>query len=458
MFKGGRIKSKVVQSTIQNKDVLDMFHGVLGTGEGADLNIEIVYPKYRKVVEHCSRLLRLLETLRDSAAIGHFPAEAGHLAGYVGALREQAAATFQAPDLGALHPSEQNSEKLVNYSAVTREEYDAFAAVYRRLKGSNLVNTVVVACKNMIPYKKYLIDLTALKDRFLTKTAGLSFAPLPGLPAMNFKQIYISDQLSPADRRFILMVLHKLFTISHDVYDTMSSPDIDVNEFVQVIVQSLDEVKKHIPRCEKAFKKIADSVSLLKNNFGSYYKDFVASNNPTIIMENFVLDVSRTTKSSPRIAAQFNCIIKHYRKLASQQASNPKLQVLFQQVDKNFQELEKRSQGADRQEDSSDADSGADSDAANTALPASEAAEEPAVCTRRGEKSRKRRERRRRQRAEQRQVAALDSGATAHGAELDSGATAHGAEPAEAGSAGKLNNTDSGEAFTPPPDAVKSDE
>ena len=357
MSKGGRIKSKVVQSTIQNKDVLDMFHGVLGTGEGADLNIKIVYPKYQKVVEHCNRFMCLLEVLRDSATIGRFPMEASHLAGYISALREQEAATFRAPDLAALHPPdpiERASGSLVNYRAVTREEYDSFMAVYQPLKESNLVKTIIVTCNNLIPHKKSLNDSKALKDRFLMRTAGLSFAPLPGLPAMNFKQIYISDQLSLTDRKFILMVLHKMLTISHDVYDTMSSPDIDVDEFVQVIMSSLDDVKKHIPRCDEAFDKIADSVSLLKGNFGGYYKDFIASNNPTIIMEHFVLDVSKSTKNSTRVATQFRRIISHYRKIASQQANHPKLRALFQQVDKNFQELEKRSQAGDGDTESGD--------------------------------------------------------------------------------------------------------
>jgi hypothetical protein len=104
---------------------------------------------------------------------------------------------------------------------------------------------------------------------------------------------------------------------------------------------SIEEVKKAIPRCDQAFQKIIDSISLLKGNFSNYYKDFTISGNPTIIMENFVLDVSKNTKSSPTVMAQFRKIISHYRKLASQHASNPKLQSLFSQVDANFKELEK---------------------------------------------------------------------------------------------------------------------
>ena len=123
---------------------------------------------------------------------------------------------------------------------------------------------------------------------------------------------------------------------------------------MQVIISSLDDVKKHIPRCDEAFDKIRESVGLLKGNFGGYYKDYVASNNPTIIMENFVLDVSKKTESSPKVTGQFRRIISHYRKLASQQAQHPKLRTLFEQVDKNFSALEKESRVADEADTSSD--------------------------------------------------------------------------------------------------------
>jgi hypothetical protein len=347
----GKIKNKVVRTTLNNQDVLDLFHGVLGTGEGTELNLEIVYPKYRKIMEHCERFVRLLEVFRDTAVMSNFPHEADHLTDYVSALRADLA--FPVPDLAALHPPGPHdlaADKLIAYSAVTLDEYNAFAAAYKKIKTSSAVNTIVVTCKNLVGHRKSLEDPAALNDRFLLRSGGLVVAPLPNLPALNFKQIYGSDMLGPEDRRFVLMVLHKLYKISHDVYDVMSSPDIDVNEFIQVIMASLDDVKKHIPRCSEAFDLIASSVNLLQNNFDDYYKDYVASNNPTIIMENFVLDVSQKAKSSPRIAGQFRRIITHYRKLAAQQASNPKLQSLFQQVDKNFQELEKKVRGGEDDE------------------------------------------------------------------------------------------------------------
>src|SRR5690606_16079398 len=116
-------------------------------------------------------------------------------------------------------------------------------------------------------------------------------------------------------RQYLMVVLHKLYAIGHDVYEAVSAPDVNVNDFVEVIMGSIGDVQKHIPRCDAAFKKIIESVDLLKGNFGDYYKDFTASGNPTIIMENFVVDVSKNTKSSPAVTAQFRRIIAHYRKL-----------------------------------------------------------------------------------------------------------------------------------------------
>lgn len=457
-----KIKSKVVRSTIANKDVIDLFHGVLGTSEGS-VNLSIAHPKYEMIKKQTDRFLRLLEALRDSSVMKKFPDEYVRVARYISAQRDQFDDSFSAPDLApyvassaaveaaaipmatatveasaaavaaaaaskvsaaeaaasaeaaaldaakavaqvaraeegaAKAAAAQIAAEAINKATTAKTIADAAKeaekdpAVWRRLKVApapavapqpsgdpyslvpkdmavkfleafsavkkcSVVNTAIVTCKNLIPHKKYIRDQSDLKDKFL-KGAGMTVSPIEGL-SLNVKQIYISDLLSAVDRKFILIVLHKMWTISHDVYEAVSSPDIDVNEFVMVIMSSIGEVRRHIPRCDQAFDKIIQSVDLLKGNFDGYYRDYVASSNPTIIMENFVLDVSKSTNSSPQVTAQFRKIITHYRKLASQQASHPKLQSLFKQVDKNFQELERQNRAAD----TIDSDSGSGSD------------------------------------------------------------------------------------------------
>jgi hypothetical protein len=367
-----KIKSKVVRSTIANKDVIDLFHGVLGTSEGS-VHLSIAHPKYEMIRKQTDRFLRLLEALRDSSVMKKFPDENGRLAKYITTQRDQYDDSFCAPELAPYIASSGTAEAAAipvaaaaaqsakhppsdPYSMVPPDMAARFLEIFAVVKKCSVVNTAIVTCKNLIPHKRYIRDQNDLKDKFL-KGAGLTVSPIEGL-ALNVKQLYISDLLSAIDRKFILTVLHKMWTISHDVYEAVSSPDIDVNEFVMVIMSSIGEVRRHIPRCNEAFDKIIQSVDLLKGNFDGYYRDYVASSNPTIIMENFVIDVSKSTKSNPTVTAQFRKIIAHYRKLASQQASHPKLQSLFKQVDKNFQELEKQNRAAD----TIDSESGSDSD------------------------------------------------------------------------------------------------
>ncbi len=362
MAKRVQIKSKVVKATLANKDVLDMFHGVLGTSEGA-AQLPVTYPKYLRIAHHTDRFLKLLEMVRDSALFGRFPDFHGHLTHYAATLRAQFARDFCAPNfedhlgvpalhlVGGLPPP----DGAAAYAKIPAEEIAKFNEVFAAVKRCSLVNVVVLTCSNLVKHKKALQDAKALNPKFLTKDAGLSFCPLPDLP-VNFRKLYIDGSLTVDDRQYLMVVLHKLYAIGHDVYEAVSAPDVNVNDFVEVIMGSIGDVQKHIPRCEAAFKKIIESVDLLKGNFGDYYKDFTASGNPTIIMENFVVDVSKNTKSSPAVTAQFRRIIAHYRKLAAQQATNPKLKSLFAQVDANFKELEKKSKEADDEggEDSSE--------------------------------------------------------------------------------------------------------
>ena len=115
-------------------------------------------------------------------------------------------------------------------------------------------------------------------------------------------------------------------------------------------MSSISDVKKHIPRCNDAFNKILEAVDLLKGNFGDYYNDYMSSNNPAIIMENFVVDVARRSDATPQITRQFRQIISYYKKLSSQHATNPKYKAIFKNINKNFDKIERLGRATTKEE------------------------------------------------------------------------------------------------------------
>jgi hypothetical protein len=336
-----KIKSKVVKSTINNKDILETFQELLGTSE-SNVCLPIAYPKYTKLQINVSRYIKLMNMFHSSSCMNKFPDINTCFEQYIKSLEKHFAEAFTAPDLEQYCTKETETLAGPNYSFVPKEVKAEFSKIFNSCKKCNIVNIIIVTCKNLIMYKKFIGDKNNLNDNFLTKKAGNVFDPLPDFPQLNIKKIYNDDILDKNEKNFILIFLSKLYEISYSVYETLSSPDVDVNEFVAVILNSIDTVKKHIPRCDEAFDKIVESVDVLKDNFGGYYKDFMASNNPAIIMENFVFDVSKNTKATPKVTAQFRKIITYYREIATKHAiHDPRLQSLFKHVDRNFEELER---------------------------------------------------------------------------------------------------------------------
>ena len=206
-----------------------------------------------------------------------------------------------------------------NLNLLDVEEKKKFSEHYDTFKNSYLVKDCLSMCNNLIPYKTFIGNQDQLNHRFILKLPGIEFCPFPKhMTTLNIKHLFVlidtyqTKHVSAKEQtiKYIMLVLNKLYVNSHKLYEIISSPDIDVNEFVDVIMSNLGEVKKHIPRCNEAFKKIEDSVFLLKDNFSDYYKDFMSTGNQMIIMENFVLDVSKSTKADAKTTRQFREIIR----------------------------------------------------------------------------------------------------------------------------------------------------
>jgi hypothetical protein len=344
-----------VKATLANKELIGMFSQVLGT-DGGEAQLPAVRSKYERLERHCDRFLRLLELFAGSAVLGRHPAMQAALAAYAEGLRAQKAAAFTAPDLA---PHVRPGLVADDYAGVPAELAGRCYAAPRAAKESNLVSLVIITCRNLLAHRAELEGVLVAPDAdardprrgaklaFLARGAELTFAPLPALEALNFRQVYNHPANAPADRLYVMQVLAKMFEISHALQQAYTAPDIDVRDFVRVVDESIAAVRKEIPRCDAAFAKIRDSVALLEHNFEDYYGEFAVSGNPASIMESFVLDVAKSSDASVEVTRQFKAIISHYRKKMGMAQMHPQLRTVFKAFDDNFTELKREDPGLD---------------------------------------------------------------------------------------------------------------
>lgn len=331
-----KIKTKSVKSTVGNKDILDMFQNMVGIGGESDssMNPKIVFEKYQKLNTAYKRYAKIFDLMLISNAVKRNSIIYDYIVGYVNDMTSLLSELFQLPNYTEL-------QKL-DVGTLPQSEHSKICSEYKKIKNSKLTESMIITCKNLIIHKKYIADQDNLDGKFIVKLPGLQFCPVYGAEGINFKILYGTLGINDSDRKYLLTLLHKIYSISYESYNIISSPDVDMEEFVQVILTAVEQVRKQIPRCDAAFNKIIESVDLLRNNFDGYYKDFVSSNNSAVIMENFIIDVSERTEATPKLTAQFRKIISYYRKVAAQQPqTNSKLNTVFKFLDSNMKELEK---------------------------------------------------------------------------------------------------------------------
>lgn len=328
-----KVKKVKIPLTGKDEGISEMFNQMLGAGAA---NLTISYPKYLRIRNLCKSLVKIFLALADSPYMKSNP-EFAKDRQELHDFCTSATATIEVLFSMDLSEYEWNLET-VDDSIKKR-----FSEIYEAAKKSTLVNTFIVTCDRLVPYKQNFNDLEKLNPKFVTCMAGTEWCPF-SFSRLNYKMLFSQTDIKENSIRFFMTVLYKVFDFSHKLWQETVSPDIDVDQFVNVIMDNMEEIKKRAPelsRCGKAFKKIAESVQLLKSNFNTYYRDFVETKDSTVMMQNFILDVSKQTGSDPEVMREFREIIKYYKKLAKQQPNNPKMKALFDKVSESFSQLEK---------------------------------------------------------------------------------------------------------------------
>lgn len=229
-------------------------------------------------------------------------------------------------------------------------------SVYKRLKDDTEIKSLIEVCACLKRRKQYIEDIKNLDDKIVKREPGLTYFPLKNITDLDFKLIWATCE-SEMIKKYLLTILSHIYNDTMIIYDTIMSPDVDIKKLSETLVVAIDKVKKQIPRCNRAFRAIQESVSLLENNFDKYWVDSVEAQNPSVILECFVSDVSKSQKTDPELTRQFGRIISHLKKMSTGRQNDPRVQSLFRLLGKNFKMMEEQTPGYNRDPDSKDDDS-----------------------------------------------------------------------------------------------------
>lgn len=334
-------KVRVKVKAVKDKELAEMFNQMLGAGD--TVNINICYPRYIQLRGYVEKVLQVLDIFNNKCKFYEsfqelLPCQK-EINDYIERTRSQLAKDYFI-DLSAYE---------WNLSMLSEEQVKEFSKVYDNFKKSETLSVLVAVCDNLIQYKKYIGDEKNLSHKFILTMAGAEFCPFP-FTRLNFKYVLNMVAVDNASNNtvtpitdLLLSVLNKILNITHNLYRVLSTPDIDIDEFVNVVMRNIEEAKKRpeMSRCRRAFDKLTKSVEMLKENFSTYYRDFIESNNSTIIIENFVLDVAKNTKADPQLMREFRTIINYYKKIAASQVKNPQVQGLLNKINEQFAKFDK---------------------------------------------------------------------------------------------------------------------
>lgn len=230
--------------------------------------------------------------------------------------------------------------------------------LYKSIKEGHVIIEVVRLCRNLIQHKRYLVDKDNLSEQFIYREPGDELCLFP-FSSLNFKYMFSYDELSKNEKRksYTMISLHLMYKITHSIYDITTSPDIDIKEFSKLIIKSINQAKKSMPRCDKAFSKITESLDMLIENFSDYYKDFISTKRPEIIIENFMGDIiNNVSETDLQCISQLRKIVSFYKDKAmkSNVKSNPMMERAFESIQEKFNMLDEYTKDNENESDDED--------------------------------------------------------------------------------------------------------
>lgn len=319
----------VVNKSVKDERLMDMFSQMVGSKEADPL---VIMPKFNNVRKHAITIVKTLDKF---------------------AKNEKLRAMFTSDveiDKGFNEINEYlvNLNKSLQYDIVKDEDVTEknINTLYKTLKEDPNIRAISVMCARL---RKDLAVITDLNIYYIGNQPDDNYQPFP-FTSLNFSHLW--TELPNADnggnviKQYVMLVLKKLMEKSYEIHNIIISPDIDIDEFSQTLIEAISKARGMLPRCKQAFDKIEESINLLKTNLNEYYKSYMISKNPNSILESFVIDVSQKQKGNTRLKWQFMQIVNFYRKHSSGKiAKDSDLHYVLENLDNQLDELGKATEG-----------------------------------------------------------------------------------------------------------------
>jgi hypothetical protein len=335
-------KTKKVKIPLANdRDISELFNQMLGTGVA---NLKLAYPRYVDNRELCERIVKVFKLLADSPTLNNMTEYRREILEYTENCEANIRALFNI----------NLDEYQLDFEKTPKELAEQFTVKYEEMKKAPFIKSLIYIADNLYPYRTNFANVDKLNHIFIFDISGITWKPFPF--SLDVKEIVYTDNISKSHIEFIMTVICKIYEFTFKLYENMRTPDIDIDQFIDIIIASIDKIQKmpELNRCDKAFRKIKESVRLLKTNFNDYYRDFLETQDNTIIMQNFVIDVSKNTKADLEMTRQFRKIISYYREISQKTdgVQNEKMNMLFDKLNSTFKDFDTQNIGVQKPDES----------------------------------------------------------------------------------------------------------
>jgi len=325
-----RSQVKKIKSKISSDEINGMFEEMMGI---KDAEVGVIRPK---LVEIKNTLRQIYKILNQFSSFVVFQRDFPMFNKNMDEIKE-----FLVTMKELFNNDIDKPETEVKYFQTSKEELNV---IYKGLKDHNIIKTLIVFSSTLRRYKKYIEDTESLDGKFINLEPGLKLHLFP-FSNFDFKMLWGNEKITNMVKTYVLTILNKLWKLTFKLYKTTTSPDVDIEEFTKVIISSLQDLKKQpgLNRCHKAFKKIEDSVGMLTENFDGYYRDSISSGNANLLIESFIIDVSKEGNADASLTREFRVIIQYMQKLSnsSGKSSDPNVKKVFSMLNNNFDLMEK---------------------------------------------------------------------------------------------------------------------